>query len=180
MGNRPCTDAEQNEMSAFVKVLREAMVELEAKVILSLQGPPFFEVHPGCLEPFLSPEWLSFSWNCLLTEPASSHRTRISSSKLVSHKTAKSPESPRLLRSLASQIPPSSPERHFFESPFLLPQGPSGSLSNGARYIPLRLPLLCSLAPPRVAGAQPHPLAPPQNAGAARGSAAERGRAPSV
>lgn len=36
-GKQTCTDAEQNEMGemgAFIKGLREAMVELEAKVIL--------------------------------------------------------------------------------------------------------------------------------------------------
>lgn len=124
MGDRPCTDAEQNEMSAFVKVLREAIVELEKKVILSLRGPPSLKVHPCSLEPFLSPQGLSFSWNfllteppLLLTEPASPHEnsylTKLPSGQRV----------PQLLGSLASQIPPSSHERHLFRIPFPSPSG---------------------------------------------------------
>lgn len=89
----------------------------------------------------------------------------------------------RLLGTSASQIPSFSRNSLSFESLIHLPQRPSisSSLLRELGKSPSESrSLLCSLAPPRVARAQPHPAAPPQNSGAARGSAAERRRVPSV
>jgi hypothetical protein len=61
------------------------------------------------------------------------------------------------------------------------PRSPHGPLSfPGGTPPPQEAPApLLTGALPGLAGAQPHPAVPPQNAGAVRGSAAARGRAPS-
>lgn len=126
-GKQTCTDAEQNEMGAFVKGLREAMVELEAKVIL------FRALLPSKFT--LAPQGLSFSRNFLLTEPRFFSRNPHLPVKTHISQNCQVARVPQLLGSLDAQMPPSSHGTPSLSNPFFhLPQGPSiSSLSNGAR-----------------------------------------------
>lgn len=145
---------------------------LPSRFTLAPRSPSFHLKGSLSRGTFSSPNPRFFSRSPHLSPRENSHLTKPPSGQRV----------PQLLASLASQTPPPSLGTPSLSNPVSIsPRGPSiSSLPHGARSIPLGLPLLCSLAPPRVARAQPHPAAPPQNAGAARGSAAERGRVPSV
>lgn len=118
MGNRPCTDVEQNEMSTFVKGLQEVIDELEAKVILS-SGPSFPQGSP------LLPGALLFTSRALFLLELSPHRTPLPLTEPATpHENAhltKLPSRqrvPQLVGSLASQIPPSSHGTPSLPNPF--------------------------------------------------------------